>query len=154
MDNYKENAVIIQVDKNEITYEENLIIEVNAFKLKCFISNFITKGDFEKEEIVEVQLSLMTTEHEKTDSNKKNIISTDIFENHCVLSGEIKKIVPRIVNYYDEKTGSYYAEPTDYNHGIVDCGIHVLVEIPKDSNLKIGDYIKAEGRLDVQKVEK
>lgn len=78
MDNYNETAVVIQVDKNEITYEKNIIIEVKTFKLECFISDFIAKGDFEREEIAEVQLSLMTTEHQKTDSNEKNIISTQV----------------------------------------------------------------------------
>ena len=57
---------------------------------------------------------------------------------HCSLSGEIIDIAPCI----DQNTGRI----------IVDCGVIVEIDIPiKKYNLHVGDYIKAEGRLDVYK---
>lgn len=152
---YLEKVEIVEVeilDIQEIT--ANVTIKVKGRELKCFVSDFNCQSPFFVGENCDVVLSLMTTEHEKINSKEKKIVSTKQFEDHCILSGEIKNFLPRIITYCEEKTGSYYSEYTDYKYGIVDCGIHVSVEIPKDSNLKIGNYIKAEGRLDVQKVEK
>jgi hypothetical protein len=152
MKQYGINVKILSVDKNEDTYEEEIVIRTNTFKLNCFVSDFLTRGDFVKGETAEVQLSLMTTELEKVNYEKKNIVSTEHFEAHCRLSGEIKEFFPIIYKYY--KDGIWYDEEAKgYKHGIVDCGIFVAVQIPKKSDLKIGDYVKAEGRLDARKVK-
>lgn len=152
MEKYLVNVVILHVDKNEETYEEEIIIGINTFKLNCFVSDYLTEGDFVKGEMTEIQLSLMTTKLEKTSSGEKNIASTERYKTHCVLSGQIKEFFPVIHKYY--RNGTWYdEEETNYRHGIVDCEIFVAVEIPKKSDLKIGDYIKAEGRLDAHKVK-
>ncbi|MDQ1254214.1 MAG: hypothetical protein QG646_3440 [Euryarchaeota archaeon] len=152
MGKYVVNVKVLQVDKNEETYEEEIIIGVNTFKLKCLILNYLTEGDFVKGELAGIHLSLMTTKLEKTSYGDKNIASTGQFETHCILSGEIKEFFPIIRKYYRE--GVWYdEEQPSYKHGIVDCGIFVAVEIPKKSDLKIGDYVKAEGRLDARKVK-
>ena len=151
MGKYQANVVILHVDKNEETYEEEIVIGINTFKLNCFVSDYLTEGDFMEGEITEIQLSLMTTKLEKTGSGEKNIASTERYKTHCVLSGQIKEFFPIFYTGYTE-TGQYNREYTDYKHGIVDCGIFVAVEIPKKSDLKIGDYVKAEGRLDARKV--
>ncbi|KKG08948.1 hypothetical protein [Methanosarcina sp. 2.H.A.1B.4] len=153
MKQYGVNVKIFQVDKNEETYEEEIVIGINTFKLNCFISDYLTEGDFVKGEMTEIQLSLMTTELDIINCGEKNIVSTEHFEAHCRLSGEIKEFFPIIYKYY--KDGIWYdEEATGYKHGIVDCGIFVAVQIPKKSDLKIGDYVKAEGRLDARKVKK
>ncbi|NJD75614.1 MAG: hypothetical protein FIB08_00770 [Candidatus Methanoperedens sp.] len=151
---YLEKVEIVDVeilDIQEIT--ANVTIKVKGHELKCFVSNFNRQSPFFAGEKCDVVLSLMTTEHEKINSKEKNIVSTKQFEDHCILSGEIKNFIPRAITYYDEKTGSYYSEDTDYKYGIVDCGIFIAVEVPKDSLMKTGDYIKAEGRLDIKKVK-
>ncbi|NOR85341.1 hypothetical protein GQ473_04425 [archaeon] len=40
----------------------------------------------------------------------------------------------------------------DYKYVIIDCGIFVRIEIVKNSDLKINDYVYAEGRLDIKKI--
>lgn len=153
MNRYAENANVINVEVLDIQQITAVItVKIKEHKLNCFVSE-IHNEKFFAGETCAVGLSLMTTKLEKTSSEEQNIASTEHFEAHCILSGEIKEFFPIIRKYYRE--GIWYdEEQPSYKHGIIDCGIFVAVEIPKKSDLKIGDYVKAEGRLDARKVEK
>ncbi len=147
---YHEEVEIICIedfDIQEITAD--IIINVKGNKLKCFISDFRENGPFFIGEKCGALLSLMTTELNRTKKIKKEITGMGI---HCNLSGEIVKFVPNFESSYDIKTDSYYIiENNFYRDAIVDCGIFVSVEVQKDSDLKVYDYIKAKGRLDIEK---
>jgi hypothetical protein len=149
---YAENVDIINVEVLDIQRITAVItIKVREHELNCFVNEFHNEKFFEGDKYA-VVLSLMTTGLEKINSREKNIASTKHFEAHCKLSGEIKEFFPIIHKYYRE--GIWYDEKQpSYKHGIVDCGTFVAVEILKKSDLKIGDYVKAEGRLDVRKVK-
>ena len=147
---YHEEVEIICIedfDIQEITAD--IIINVKGNKLKCFISDFREEGPFFIGEKCGALLSLMTTELNKTKKIEKKINGMGI---HCNLSGEIVEFVPNLQTFYDIKTDSYHTiENSFYKNAIVDCGIFVSVEVPKDSDLKIDDYIEAKGRLDIEK---
>jgi len=141
--NYLEKAEIVNVtplDIQETTL--SIIVRVKGKELKCFVSDSREKGYFSVEEKCEVFFSLMTWSKKlvKARNEIKEIRTEELkgTPNHCFLSGKIIDFLPLGVNY---------------KYGIVDCGIFVAVEIPTDSELKIGDYITAEGRLDTRKVK-
>lgn len=136
-------------DVQEIT--ANVIINIKGNKLKCFVSDFEEKGPFFEGDMCDVVLSLMTTELAKTDEIKKEIEKGKKYETHCTLSGEIVDFTPLVSLYYDAIDVYYIRENADYKDGIVDCGIFVAIGMPKDSDLKIEDHIKAGGRLDIKK---
>ena len=141
-------------DVQEIT--ANVIIKVKERELFCFVSDFKERGPFSMGEKCAVALSLMTWPKSlnKIKEKNKGIKSGNRYKTHCALSGEIVAFNPIVGSYYNVKEDVYYTEEnTDYKAGIVDCDIFVAVEIPKDSDLKVGDYIKAEGRLDIKKVK-
>lgn len=152
MNKYAENADVINVEVLDIQRITAIItVKVKEYKLNCFVSEF-NNGKFFERETYAIVLSLMTTRLEQTSYKEQNIASTEHFEAHCRLSGEIKEFLPVIHKYY--RDGIWYDEKeTNYKHGIVDCGIFVAVEIPNKLNLRIGDYVKAEGRLDARKVK-
>jgi len=151
---YVESVDVIDVEVLDIQGITAVItIEIKGKKLNCFISEFHNKEYFKGESCV-VLLSLMTTKLEKISSEDKSITPTEHFEAHCTLSGEIKEFFPIVHKYYKHEENIWYEkEQPSYKHGIVDCGIFVAVEIRKDSDLKVGDYIVAEGRLDASKVQ-
>ncbi len=132
----------------------SVIMSVNDLNLKCFSTSFSVDGPFLVGQTYTVKISLMTTLMEKIISEQKDIKTTSQFLGHCILFGKIQHISPKILSFYDPKKDSWYQEEDKYNkNAVVDCGIFVAVEIPKDSDLKMRDYIKAEGRLDVKKIK-
>ena len=151
MNKYAENVDVINVEVLDIQRITAVVtVKIKEYKLSCFVSELHNEKFFEGKTCA-VVLSLMTTGLEKISYGEKNIAYTEHFEAHCRLSGEIKEFFPVIHKYY--RDGIWYdEEETSYMHGIVDCGIFVAVEIPKKSDLKIGDYVKAEGRLDARRV--
>jgi len=143
------------LDIQEIT--ANVTITVKGYELKCFVSDLKDKGPFFAGEKCFVILSLMTWPKSLTKiRERKREVKGEQRKgtpNHCILSGEIVEFYPIVSSYFDANKRSYYTtEDTDYKYGIVNCSIFVAVEIPKTSNLKVGDHIKAEGRLDLKKV--
>jgi hypothetical protein len=85
----------------------------------------------------------MTTHREKLNYKAKNIRTKERGKATpiCFLEGEI-------VIFY-EINGCRGG----YDCAVVDCGeIFVGIEIAPEDNFKIGDYIKAEGRLDIVKI--
>jgi len=147
---YREEVEIICIDDFDIQeITAYITINVNRNKLKCFISDFREEGPFFIGEKCGALLSLMTFELNKTKKIKKEINGMGI---DCNLSGEIVEFVPDSKYCYDIKTDSYYTiENNSYKIAIVDCGIFVSVEVPKYSDLKVDDYIKAKGRMDIRK---
>jgi len=141
--NYSEKVEIIYVeplDIQEIT--ANIMVRVKKKEIKCFVSDFKENGPFLVGEKCAVFISLMTWPKylTKTRDETKEIRTEERkgTPNHCFLSGEIIDFSPLDANY---------------KYGIVNCGILIAVEIPKKSDFKIGDYVKAEGRLDARKVK-
>lgn len=156
---YSEYAEVVDVASLDIQgITATVTINVKKYKVKCFVSDFKEKGPFSLGERCLIKLSLMTWPGSlnKIKEKKKEVKSEQRkgTPNHCLLSGEIVGFSPIVKSYYDATKGTYYTEENaDYKAGIVDCGIFVMVEVPKDSDLKVGDYIKAEGRLDIRKVK-
>lgn len=154
-DKYSLEVEIIDVkdfDIQKIT--ANVIINIKGNKLKCFVSDFEEKGTFFVGEKYNVMLSLLPTVLTETSEIKKEIKNVERYEEYCYLSGKLVEFVPLIEFYCEVKKGSNYIKKDyHYKYVIVDCGIFVAVKIPKGSNLKIGDYIKAVGRLDIRKVK-
>lgn len=143
------------LDIQEIT--ANVTINVKGYELKCFVSDLKDRGPFYVGEKNLVILSLMTWPKSliKIEERKREVKGEqrEGTPNHCILSGEIVEFNQIVSSYLDSNKRSYYTiEDTDYKYGIVNCSIFVAVEIEKTSNLKIGDHIKAEGRLDIKKV--
>lgn len=152
---YSQDTEIINVESLDVqNITANITIKINGSELKCFVSDFKDKGPFLVGEKCAVIFSLMTTELKKIEVIKEEIKNGNRYKTHCILSGEIVGFSPIVGSYYDVTKGTYYTEENaDFKAGIVDCGIFVAVEILKDSDLKVGDYIKAEGRLDARKMK-
>lgn len=152
---YSEYAEVVDVTSLDIQgITATVTINVKKYKLKCFVSDFKEKGPFSLGERCLIKLSLMTTDLKKIEMIQTEIKNGNRYKTHCLLSGEIVGFSPIVGSYYDVTKGAYYTEENvDYKAGIVDCGIFIEVEIPKDSDLQVGDHIKAEGRLDIKKVK-
>ena len=120
---YSERVNIIDVNSLDIeNITAEIVINVKGHSLNCFASDY-DSDIFPLGQSSSVFISLMTTECEILKFKETNIISTEEFEGHCILSGEIKNFIPRTIRYYDI-TGSYsYSENTEYKYGIVDCGV-------------------------------
>lgn len=133
------------------------VIQVQAKKEKllCFSSDFSYSGPFFLDTEVHVFLSLMTTQYKvKEDHERKKTIQSykkPHTPNHCNLTGQLVDIVPIVSAGYspDEKIFSVQENPY-FIHAIVDCGFFIAVELPRTSNPHIGDFITAEGRLDIR----
>ncbi len=138
---YSEMAEILAVKPIDILEATAIVrINVKGIELECFVPHFKVTSHFSVGEKCEVIISLLLYLNTLILSERKkyieNITLTPI--PRCVLSGEIIDIVPTS----DPNTGKI----------VVDCGVIVDVNIAiKKYELHKGDYIKAEGRLDVYK---
>jgi len=148
---YWESAKVIEVNENEDAHETDVIIDVKGHKLKCFHSGV---GEFTPNEECRVLLTLMSWKENKIESKTKRVVSVDCegTPNHCFLYGEIKALYPNPLSEEDLKTpGLVYK---DRHLAVVDCEVFIVVEVyPEKQNLKVGDYIHAEGRLDAWKIK-
>lgn len=143
---YLNKVKVVSVYYNAEACESDVFIEVGGYNLKCFRGSS-SKEDFKKGEICIVQLTLMTTDRKKLTDKEKDIKTEELkgtyggTYTHCNLKGQI------VVIY--EINGCHGG----YDCAVVDCGgIFVGVEVAPKDNFKIGDYIEAEGRLDIYKI--
>ncbi len=74
-----------------------------------------------------------TTENPKLEKSFADLSERPMHYNSYVIKGQIISLLE-------------YPRP-DIKWAVVDCGINVYVEVPKNA-YKVGDYITAEGRLD------
>jgi len=147
---YCEDVSITRTEPMDILEATGRVwVTVNTHNLLCFSSNFSEFISAIKRPEIQVSFSLMTTECaiNKEDNPIKRIESFRKSQtpNHCVLTGTVTEIIRK---QYSVTTGKN-VEVLDKFYGIVDCGIHVVVELFPSKNFHVGDIITAEGRLDI-----
>jgi hypothetical protein len=110
---------------------------IREFSFECFIY-----GDdalkFNKDETVSIELILTNWawKNKKIEENEQKI---ELSKGTSVLEGKIVDIGKS--KYEDSLTA------------VVDCGVYIKTRLLKNQNLKISDYIRAEGRLDAHIVD-
>ncbi len=133
--------VLQVVETCEQGVEQDVFIEIAGKRLKCFWS--LGDKEFTKGETAEAKLALMTTDRKKIETEKKEIKTKYQrgTPNRCNLKGQIVAI-------YNNPN------PLGYNYAVVDCDkVFIEVEFSSKDDFKIEDYIEAEGRLDISKIE-
>lgn len=135
-------------------YREGFIIGIDGKELTCFVNYSDNEYCLTIGNEYNVEFSLMPemfSEIRETDKKIQRVKEKDYY---CELCGVISGFAPFMVKYYDINMNSYTIIEWDrYKKAIVDCGIFVSVAVPKYSNLKIGDYVKAIGRLDIKNLK-
>jgi hypothetical protein len=143
-----DNKYIEKIEIKDIIYyaiqknEPVLTLKVKDF----FISSFdpLTNDEFIIGKTLKATFSLLTKKVNKINLKNK-YINVDLnrpgYICYCSLCGELVDIISN----GNEKDQAPY-----YQNGIVDCGIYVRVEIPFNIEINVGDYLCAEGRLDVK----
>lgn len=132
-ENFLEKGKVLSVKSLDVqNITKKIIIKIKNIDLNCFISGYSVQEG--KNYIFKLFLFDWSTE--KTDVVEKKFFFKDVKKspNHCILNGVI-------VEKFDEDGKNFV---------LVDCGFFVAVQM-KDK-LKIGDMVKAEGRLDAHLV--
>lgn len=111
-----------------------IIVEVKGIEVECF--NVLRDDDFIPGRKYIATLNLKTF---KVVKMPETVLDIKVIREWgstcpCYLSG--------IIEFID----------CSNQYGVVDCGMFVHVEFPSDNMFFIGDFIKAEGRLDIKKI--
>jgi hypothetical protein len=138
-----EKAEIIKLNFDEIerTFTE-IYVRVNGKEVECF--NPSSDTDYIIGNIYNVIFSLITFNVKKINNGKKIEVKSKLGSVcHCTLYGEL---INMEIKYQEAKGHRIY-----YKYGYIDCGICVKVEMPLDFEANVGEYLYAEGRLDIKK---
>lgn len=146
-----EDVIITRTEPMDILEATGRVwVTVNTNNLLCFSSNFSEFISMIRQPEIQVSFSLLTFQCtiNKDDKAIKRIesIQKDQTPNQCVLTGTLTEIIQKPRSLTTGKSGEVLY---DYN-GMVDCGIHVDVELFPSKNFHVGDVITAEGRLDIR----
>lgn len=131
--------------------------------LECFVhsetSAWLYKGQFKDDDKVTVSFDFLTANFDShgkpltlavSDVKRKSIQKNperagnplgDVF---YIIEGNIIKLYPP----------SNPELAKHYNDVVLDCGVYLCANIPKTAILKIGDYVRMQGRLDAHIVGK
>jgi len=115
----------------------DVIFDIKGMRLSAFVTDFKLNGPFFIGEKCRVILSLLTTEVDIIKESIKKIENGERYSDYCILHGEIIDLINIDKSHVD---------------GITDCGILVHVGLPLNK-IKIGEFINANGRLDIIKIK-
>jgi len=150
-----EHAIIKQIEPLDVQGSTGIVqVIVKNINLICFSSSFVQFASITAEKKIRVILSLMTTQYSKNKEINpiKNIKSFQKSQtpNHCVLTGQVIGLKRKNNDFSEDKVKEKKIDTNILFYAIVDCNVHINVEILEKDIPQIGEFINAEGRLNIR----
>jgi hypothetical protein len=132
--------------------EDEVLVSVKGLTLRCYDPDGVDERGsriFKKGCITKVRFYLLTDTWGIKNSNNKFINPRESTKDKSsspvdyTVSGQLVALI-NIQELNDN-------EKRNYSVGIVDCGVFLEIQLPKNHQLRIGDNIMADGRIDIYK---